>query len=129
MQGTMEGASGEEQETTPVEVPGLDARASLQEMRRIEAVLENWVVTCHHARIDQVQKLKECLNEEFLLSLYKPAANHFWLANPDGKSWRYLFRRQCFRILGVHDRIPEGHPSGLPPTVSPTIFFVIFHCY
>ena len=107
----VEGALGKD-------LPPAKGRASAEDLAQIEATLEDWALSRHHATPDLVRRLKSCLHEEFLLSLPEPNAKHFWPANPKGNSWRYLFRRQCFRVLGVHHWIPEGHPDGLPSTVD-----------
>lgn len=94
------------------------SRAEPHEVQQIEAALEAWAVERHNATPRQVLTLKSCLREEFLISLVEPSENHYWPQNPDGNSWHYLFRRQCFRVLGVYHRIPEGHPDGLPGIVN-----------
>ena len=75
-------------------------------------------MTRQKATPEQVAKVKLCLKEEFLLRLIEPNANHYWPEHPNGFSWRYLFRRHCLRCSGVYDRIPEGHPNGLPSIVN-----------
>lgn len=110
------GDEGHEGKAALLPLPG--KRASSDELLEIENALQEWAVGRHCATPDVVRKVKLCLQEEFLLGLVEPNSNHFWPANPDGRSWRYLFRRQCFRVLGVHERIPEGHPDGLPAVVN-----------
>lgn len=114
----MAAASNEGREDKGMELlpPGL--RASSKELEKIEVALQEWAVTRHRATPEVVCKVKSCLREDFLLGLAQPNANHYWPDAPDGRSWRYLFRRQCFRVLGVHERIPEGHPDGLPTVVN-----------
>lgn len=96
----------------------IELRAPWEEVAAIEAALEGCAIARHSTTSEQVTKLKSCLHEEFLLGLREPSANHYWPPHPDRSSWRYLFRRQCFRILGVHEGIPEGHADGLPPLVN-----------
>lgn len=93
-------------------------RATDDEVAKIEALLEGSAVGRHNATPDQVRRVKSCLREEFLVGLVEPSTNHFWPAHPAAGNWRYLFRRQCFRQLGVYERIPEGHPDGLPKVVN-----------
>lgn len=103
---------------TKTAVQTTQIKAKPHEVAHIEGVLETWAVERHGATPKQVAAVKSCLKEDFLLLLVEPAANHYWPRDLDGNSWQYLFRRHCFRSLGVFHRIPEGHPAGLPGVVN-----------
>ena len=94
------------------------SRAAEEELHVVSTALATWAISRYKANPEQVKKVTSCLDEAFLLGLAEPQANHYWPADPDGSSWRYLFRRQCFRCVGVYERIPEGHPDGLPNIVN-----------
>ena len=99
-------------------LPVLECRASREEIAAVETLLEVWCVERHRATGEQIAKVKSCLREDFLLGLTEPQLRHYFPENPDGRSWRYLFRRQIFRILGVRERLAEGHPDGLPDEIN-----------
>lgn len=104
--------------SAPIGLPLREFRASPDEIGAIEKLLETWALEHRGATPRQVKSLQSCLSEDFLRGLAEPAESHFWPKDPGPNSWRYLFRRQLFRILGVYERLPEGHPSGIPEEVN-----------
>lgn len=50
-------------------------KATPEELAEIESQLEAWAISKHNATPDQVDEIKSCLQEEFLLAFVEPSAN------------------------------------------------------
>ena len=68
------------------------------------------------------QKVMNCLQEDFFLSLRQPEEQHYWPETPGTRNWRYLCLRQIGRLLGWTVQYPKGDPLGIPA------FFDLFIC-
>lgn len=92
-------------------------RASKEEVFKVMDFLYHWALGKGKGPA-VAQKIVNCLDEQFLLSLPPPHRNHTWPTHTGTRNWRYLFRRQVGVLLGWSQQLPEGHPDGIPDEVN-----------
>jgi len=87
-------------------------RATVEEVYLLQDKLFQWALGSSESEAI-TQKVVNCLQEDFLLSLLQLEDNHHWPANPTTQNWRYLCRRQIARLLRWKKLYPKGHPWGI----------------